>query len=296
MPSRYLLRLRSLLASVRWRRGYLNKITALVAGTLLGLGFAATAVTPVLASCAGIAQGLLRKPHPYFMRSAAVDAVASLPENHLRITFVGHSAFQIETPEGARILTDYNDYVPGERVPHIVTMKNSHDTHFSYAPDKRILHVLRGWDPKGGVAKHNLKFRDIRVRNVATNLMENGDGTLRNGNSMFVFEALGLCAVHISHLHHYLSKNQLASLGLIDIAFAPIDGMWTMSHDELFRVLGDIKARMVIPMHFGSMGGTEAFIARALDKWTVRRQDSDTILVSLRNMPKSPEVVFLQGF
>jgi hypothetical protein len=52
----------------------------------------------------------------------------------------------------------------------------------------------------------------------------------------------------------------------------------------------------VMPMHFGSMGGTEAFIARARDKWTVRRQDSDTILVSLRSMPKSPEVVFLQGF
>ena len=273
-----------------------NKLIAVLTGVLMGLGFAAATVVPVLASCAGMAQAPMRMTHPYFTRAAAGDAVAKVPVHHLRITFIGHSTFQIETPEGARILTDYNDYVPGGQLPHIVTMNNSHDTHFSYAPDKRILHVLRGWDPKGGVAKHNLKFRDVRVRNVATNLAERGDGTLTNGNSMFVFEAVGLCAVHISHLHHYLSKNQLSSLGLIDIAFAPIDGMWTMSHDELFRVLGDIKARLVIPMHFGSMGGVEAFIARAQDRWKIRKHDSDSILLSLRNMPKTPEVLFLQGF
>lgn len=273
-----------------------NPVIALLSGVLLALGFTGGSIVPVLASCAGMAQNPVRTPHPYFMRAAAGDAVKPVPAHHLRITFVGHSTFQIETPEGARVLTDFNDYVPSGQVPHMVTMNNSHDTHFSYAPDKRIAHVLRGWDPKGGVAKHNLKFRDIRVRNVATNLTERGDGSLTNGNSMFVFEAVGLCAVHISHLHHYLSKNQLSSLGLIDIAFAPIDGMWTMSHDELFRVLDDIKARMVIPMHFGSMGGVEAFIARAQDKWKIRKHGSETILVSLRTMPKAPEVVFLQGF
>ena len=276
-------------------KGFKIRPAAMLAGLLTALSMLAVA-GPVLASCAGMAQLPTRSTHPYFMRAAATTAANPVPGHHVRITFVGHSTFQIETPQGARILTDYNDYVPGDRVPHIVTMNNSHDTHFSYAPDTRIPHVLRGWDPEGGVAKHNLKFRDVRVRNVATNLIDRGDGTLTNRNSMFVFEAVGLCAVHISHLQHYLSKNQLSSLGLIDIAFAPIDGIWTMSHDELFRVLGDIKARLVIPMHFGLMGGVEAFIARAKDRWKIRKHDSDSILVSLRNMPKSPEVLFLQGF
>jgi L-ascorbate metabolism protein UlaG (beta-lactamase superfamily) len=255
---------------------------------------------PAHASCAGMAQAPGPQGHPLFMRASyrntAADAATAVPKHHLRITYIGHSTFEIETPKGARIQTDYNDYVQGGTPPHIVTMNNSHDSHFSYSPQKGIEHVLRGWDEKGGVAKHNLMFRDIRVRNVPTNLIERGDGKLANGNSMFVFEAVGLCAVHISHLHHYLSKEQLRSLGLIDIAFAPIDGMWTMSHDELFRVLGDIKARMIIPMHFGSMSGVEAFVARAQAKWTVRRHDSNTKLVNLRNMPKTPEVVFLQGY
>lgn len=273
---------------------------------LAGLIMAATSGLPqvVHASCAGMAQAPRLSPHSYFQKASFLKAAtggaqsevpAAVPRNHMKITFVGHATFEIETPEGARAQTDYNDYVQGGRLPHIVTMNNTHDSHFSYAPMKGIEHVLPGWDPDGGIAKHNLLFRDLRVRNVPTNLFDRGDGKLSNGNSMFVFEAAGLCAVHISHLHHYLSENQLRALGPIDIAFAPIDGMWTMSHDELFRVLGDIKARMIIPMHFGSMGSVEAFIARAQNSWKVRKHPSSSITLSLRDMPTTPEVVFLEG-
>lgn len=276
----------------------LGRTAALVSAIVISAGW--FGLQPAFASCAGMAQAPGPQGHPLFMRASyrniAADTATAVPKHHLRITYIGHSTFEIETPKGARIQTDYNDYVQGGPPPHIVTMNNSHDSHFSFAPPKDIEHVLRGWDEKGGVAKHNLMFRDVRVRNVPTNLIERGDGKLANGNSMFVFEAVGMCAVHISHLHHYLSKEQLRSLGLIDIAFAPIDGMWTMSHDELFRVLGDIKARMIIPMHFGSMSGVEAFVARARTNWTVRRHSSNSMLVSLRNMPKTPEVVFLQGY
>ena len=258
----------------------------------------------VRASCAGMAHAPGPPSHPYFQKASFLKAATGIaqsqaptivPRNHMKITFLGHATFEIETPEGARAQTDYNDYVQGGRVPHIVTMNNTHDSHFSYAPMKEIEHVLPGWDPDGGIAKHNLLFRDLRVRNVPTNLVDRGEGRLSNGNSMFVFEAAGLCAVHISHLHHYLSENQLRALGPIDIAFAPIDGMWTMSHDELFRVLGDIKARMIIPMHFGSMGSVETFVARAQNNWKVRKHPSNSITLSLRDMPQSPEVVFLEG-
>jgi L-ascorbate metabolism protein UlaG (beta-lactamase superfamily) len=292
---------------VNWLVRRVRKL-GFVAGVVTGaIGIPAAAV----ASCAGMANAPGLSPHPYFMKASSPTGATRLaqapaqnpatpsavPRNHMRITFVGHSTFEIETPEGARAQTDFNDYVQGAgRTPHIVTMNNSHDSHFSYAPMKGIEHVLRGWDPKGGVAKHNLMFRDLRVRNVPTNLVDRGEGKLSNGNSMFVFEVAGLCAAHISHLHHYLSENQLRALGPIDIAFAPIDGMWTMSHDELFRVLGDIKARMVIPMHFGSMGGVEAFIARAQKTWPVRKHPSNSITLSLRDMPKTPEVVFLEGY
>ena len=268
-------------------RAFLQGVVAALLSVSLPAGSA-------LAACGGMAFGPQTAPSPYFIRAAAGPAGA-VPPGILRIRYVGHATFDIESPQGAIIQTDYNDYVRSERIPHIITMNNAHDSHFSYAPDKRILHVLRGWDPAGGVARHNIVFRDVRVRNVPTNFVEGPGGHLSNGNSMFVIEAVGLCVVHISHLHHYLSKDQIRELGIIDVALAPIDGMWTMSHDELFRVLADIRPRLIIPMHYGSGQGVAEFVARAEAKWKVRQSDSDTIDVSLRTMPEKPEVVFLQG-
>lgn len=243
---------------------------------------------PADASCAGMAS-----IHPYLTRAAAV-ATDPVPSGHLRVSFVGHSTFEVESPQGVRVATDYNDYVRPTRLPHIVTMNRAHNTHFTHSVEEGVRYVLRGWDPDGGIARHNIQYKDVRVRNVPTNLQEFG-GRWSNGNSMFVIEAAGLCVAHISHLHHVLSPEQVRELGLIDVAFAPIDGMWTMSHVELFEVLDAIKPRMIIPMHFGSFRGVEAFIARAKPSYEIREHESSSILISLRTLPREPEVLFLQG-
>ncbi len=104
----------------------------------------------------------------------------------VRLTFLGHSMFLLETSGGARAITDYNGTVLLPEPPDIVTMNNAHESHYTdFVPDG-IRHVLRGWDPDGGVALHDLTFRDLRVRNVPTNVREFG-GVRVNGNSIFVF-------------------------------------------------------------------------------------------------------------
>jgi len=221
--------------------------------------------------------------------------LAAVKSHHVRIDYVGHSSFEIESPEGIRVVTDYNGYIRPQRVPHIVTMNRAHDTHYTDFVEKDIQFALRGWDPKGGIARHNLSLKDVRVRNIPTNI-EDWGGKLVNNNSMFVIETVGLCIVHISHLHHVLSKDQLRDLGRIDIAFAPIDGMWTMSHQELFEVLDAMKPMLVIPMHYGSMGGVDAFVAKAGAMWNVRRHEGSSIELSFRDLPRKTEVLFLRGY
>ena len=257
-----------------------------LSGSALAVGSIALAGA-ASASCFPMAQGTPRI-------IPAAYSTASVKAHHLRISYVGHSTFEVESPGGVRIATDYNDYIALPRRPTIVTMNNAHDTHFSFRPDQAIPHVLRGWDPGGGVAYHNLSVRDLRVRNVPTNLIDIG-GRLSNRNSMFVIESQGLCIVHIAHLRHVLSNDQIRDLGRIDIAFAPIDGMWTMSHRELFEVLDQIKPMLIIPMHFGSMGGVQAFIDQAEAKWPVRRHGASSIELSFRDLPRKTEVLFLDG-
>ena len=196
-------------------------------------------VEPAHATCLPMASA----PSP-IIRASFSRQIAVAPY-HLGISFVGHASVMIESAEGVRVLTDYNGYVEPTVPPDVVTINNSHESHYTEFVDKNIKHVLRGWDPKGNVARHNLSIKDLRICNVPTNLRE-WNGRLSNGNSMFVFESADLCVAHISHLHHVLSKDQLGDLGRIDIAFAPIDGQMTMSRQELFEVLAAIKPVLII--------------------------------------------------
>jgi L-ascorbate metabolism protein UlaG (beta-lactamase superfamily) len=265
----------------------MSAVTAMARLLALVGAIAALAAVEANATCQPVAgRTPLLKP--------AAFAPAAVKPNFVRITFIGHASFEIESPEGVKIVTDYNAYIRAPRPPDIITMNNSHDSHFTSLVDPAIPHVLRGWDPAGEIARHNVRLKDVHVRNVPTNLAESG-GRWSNGNSMFAIEVVGLCLVHISHLHHVLSKEQLADLGRIDIAFAPIDGMWTMSHQELFEVLDQIKPTLIIPMHYGSWQGTQLFVQRASEKWKVGRHDSPTLEISSRDLPSRTEVLFLQG-
>jgi len=52
--------------------------------------------------------------------------LAALKEDEVRISYVGHSTFLIESPKLVRIATDYNDYVRPSVLPDIVTMNRAH--------------------------------------------------------------------------------------------------------------------------------------------------------------------------
>ena len=221
-------------------------------------------------------------------------SIAAVPRNHVRIDFIGHASFEIESPDGARIVTDFNGYLRPGRLPHIVTMNTQSDSHSTAIVDEGIKYVLRGWNPAGGIARHNLRFRDVRVRNVPTNLQD-WSGAMSNASSMFVFEVADLCIVHLGNLRHVLTREYIGELGRIDIVLAPTDGMWTMSHEELFEVLRRIRPALIIPMQFGSGGGIEAFVARARKLWPVRRHPESWIQLSFRDLPRRTEVLFLQG-
>ena len=220
----------------------------------------------------------------------------AVPSNNVRITYVGHSSFLIETPDGASAVTDYNGVHVPAKVPDIVTMNNSHDSHYTDAPNPEIRFVLRGWSEKigGGFARHDVRFKDLRVFNVPTNIGEYGDPE-GNGNSIFVFEISGLCIAHLGHLHHILTKEQLRNLGRIDVLFVPVDGGMTISHPQALAVIKQIEPRLVLPMHFGFFGAPDAFFEVAKEFYTIRSEAGSTLLVSRKTLPRLTEIRFLQG-
>ncbi len=214
----------------------------------------------------------------------------------VRITFVGHSTFRLRTPAGAVIATDYAGYAGQGADPLIVTMNHAHETHYTDFPDPKIKHVLRGWNPSGGPAEHDLTIADVHIRNVPTDIRGWGGQVERFGNSIFIFEVADLCIGHLGHLHHKLSREDLAQIGRLDIVFAPVDGGYTLDLKSMIEVLQDLRASLVIPMHYFSGESLGVFIEGMREAFEIRIERTSAIDVSLETLPKRPTVMVLLGY
>jgi L-ascorbate metabolism protein UlaG (beta-lactamase superfamily) len=259
-------------------------------GLALFLGLSLLLPTLAAAACLPIAwrhQPLLHRAADEGRRAPAPGTVA--------LTFLGHASFLIETPAGATAVTDYNGTNTPPFVPDIVTMNNAHPSHYTDAPDPLIKYVLRGWDPGGGIAVHHIEYRDLRVRNVPTNVRDEG-GTRFNGNSIFVFEVSNLCIAHLGHLHHTLTDTHLGELGQIDVLLVPVDGAFTMSQVDMVEVIREVAPPLVIPMHFFNETTLARFLDRMRATHVVKASETPTVVLSREALPSGrPEVLVLPG-
>src|SRR6516162_3127896 len=229
-------------------------------------------------------------------RAVPADFAVALNPDQVRITYVGHATFLIESPQLVRIATDYNDYVRSPVTPDIITMNHAHGTHYTDYPDPAIKHVLRGWGATPDQpARHDITVGDVRVRNVPTNIRDWRGGTERHGNSIFIFEMANLCIAHLGHLHHTLNQQQLNEIGRVDVVLVPVDGNLTLDLEGMMEVLQALKAPLMIPMHFFNSYSLERFLVRARQNWTVEMSEVPSLVVSKTSLPTTPKVMALPG-
>ncbi|MCL4766971.1 MAG: MBL fold metallo-hydrolase [Hyphomicrobiaceae bacterium] len=251
-------------------------------------------IAPAGAAAPDRCLALARAPERPLVQPVSLK-LAQLKAAEVRLSYIGHSTFLIESAGGVKIATDYNDYVRPAALPDVITMNRAHDTHHTNRPDPGIAHVLRGWSMEGGAALHDLELADVRVRNVPTNIRTWDGGTMVYGNSVFVFEIAGLCIAHLGHLHHTLTTQQLAQIGQMDVVLVPVDGSYTLDLEGMVEVLKALKAPLMIPMHYFSSFTLERFLSRIRDSFEVVRHEVPTIVVSRPMLPSAPRVLVLPG-
>lgn len=263
----------------------------LVAVLVLLVGSAASALAqaPVASQCLLMAQNAARVvPVAYVPAQALAGSVT--------FRFVGHSTFRIESPDGTVIATDYHGNHGGGSVPDVVTMNRAHSTHYTDFPDPAIAHVLRGWNPSGGAAEHEIAVGDVLIRSVPTDIRALSEGRVPDGNSIFIFETADLCIGHLGHLHQVLNYEDLGWIGQLDIVMVAVDGAYTMSHQAVAATLDVLSPRLVLPMHY--FGGTtlERFLAYVRRDFEIEMRDASVLTVSRETLPRQPTVVVLPGY
>ncbi|UIJ70837.1 MBL fold metallo-hydrolase [Aurantimonas sp. HBX-1] len=260
-------------------------LAILLAGLALAPGTALAQMVP--STCHAVAEAV---PRATFVSMGGPTRLAQIGED-VTITYVTHATYRIESPGGVVVATDFAGYA-GETTPDIVTMNKAHSSHNTPFPDPGIPHVLRGWNPEGGPARHALTVDDMYVRNVPTDIRSYG-GMEPDGNSIFIFEVAGLCIGHLGHLHHRLTDADFAQIGRLDIVMVPVDGGLTMSQEGIGEITERLRSSIVLPMHRFS-GPIERFLARLPD-FAVERRDEPSFTVSVRTLPRTPTVIVLAG-
>lgn len=273
-------------------------LSTMALAAFAGSAFSQQAERPQVSQCQLIAEGL---PHVQYANftpppSGAPALTLAQVQEDVVITFVGHSTFQIDTPGGISIATDFNGWLRTSRIPDVVTMNKAHSSHYTLNPDPAIGAVLQGWNEAepGQPVDHQLVVGDAYVRNVPTDIRGWGGEMEPNGNSIFIFEVAGLCIGHLGHLHHELTDTHYGEIGRLDIVMVPVDGGLTLGPDSMSRIVKRLRSAVILPMHRRG-APVESFLSMFDSGFDTQISENRGFTVSMRTLPKKPLILVLQG-
>lgn len=273
----------------------LRLFLAFCAITGLAAPVAAEDERPPVSQCQLVAEGL-PKAHFAKFEPEPLPLIYAALEEEVTIRFLGHSTFQIDTPGGISIATDFNGWLRRADLPDVVTMNKAHSSHYTLTPDPGITTVLHGWNDErpGEKAEHRLVVGDAYIRNVPTDIRSWGGAFEPNGNSIFIFEVAGLCVGHLGHLHHELTDAHFAEIGRLDVVMVPVDGGLTMGADSMSRTIKRLRSALILPMHRRGPP-IETFLGMFDQSFDFKIADSDAITVTARTLPRKPLILVLSG-
>lgn len=213
----------------------------------------------------------------------------------MKITYLGHAAFTIET-NGKTILIDpYNPENIGMKWKNveadIVCITHPHEDH-------AFLEGVEG-NPFVIDSPGEYEVADIRFAGVPA-YHDDKDGAERGTITMYVIESEGIFVGHFGDIGHSLGEEQQERLGVVDVLMIPVGGVFTITDEQAASMVAEIEPAMVIPMHYGQPGTkTEEWGLAPLSDF-LKEMGSDEVepikSLTIKNktsLPEETEVVVL---
>ncbi len=239
----------------------------------------------------------------------ALAAGAGAADKKITIRWHGQSFFEIISSAGTAVVIDPHaidafgrQSVKADLV--LCTHLHTDHTRIDVIDEKSKPKVLYGVkDDKGAGKKFSWtnfdeKFKDIHVYSVGT-YHDDEQGLKRGLNSVMVIEMDGFRIVHLGDLGHQLSKEQIKSIGQVDVLMIPVGGIYTLNGSEAKDVVKDLKPRFaIIPMHYGIKGVYEDLLTLdefLEDQTNVRKEHPIEYTLDVgAKAPEKPEIVILR--
>lgn len=207
----------------------------------------------------------------------------------MKITYLAHASFLIETKSGVKILTDPYDasvgYTVFELSPDVVLTSHKHFDH-GYTGSLKGDYVLV--DKEG-----EFNVKGVKIKGIKT-FHDKEKGQKRGENIVFVIED-EFCIAHLGDLGHELAAPELEKMGKVDILLIPIGGVYTIDAKEAFNVAKAVNPRVIIPMHYKTeklkfdLGKVEEFTKYFEDVEVLQTSE-----IEINNIPEKQKVLLLK--
>ncbi len=186
------------------------------------------------------------------------------PAGPIQITWHGQSFFDIKTGNGTVIVTDPHQIPEFGRVTglraDIALISHLHNDHTQVGVIENIhdkdIKVFWGLKGKGKNTDWNTfdeTVKGVHIRSLPV-YHDDVEGLKFGKNTVFMIEVDGWRIVHLGDLGHKLSREQLKTIGPVDVLMVPVGGIYTLNGSEAKEVIAQLKPRYyVFPMHYGTI-------------------------------------------
>ncbi|MBQ8685253.1 MAG: MBL fold metallo-hydrolase [Clostridia bacterium] len=211
----------------------------------------------------------------------------------MKIEYLGHSCFRLQTANGATVLTDPYTGV-GYELPRglkadILLVSHAHfdHAHIQAVSAQRVVNTAGEYELFG-----------VKICGVESDHDPLG-GTLRGKNIIYKIQADGLTVCHFGDLGEPCDPDILEKIGQVDVVLLPVGGNYTIDANEAKAYIDKIKPRAAIPMHYKPTDGTididgaERFL-RLFDRITYACPKHEVDLSSALSGSEKTEIIFME--
>ena len=173
----------------------------------------------------------------------------------MKITYLGHASFLLETAAGTRIVTDpyAQDILPHPVVKaQVVTASHEHHDHCDFSQVKGDYVIVN--------TEKTTAFLDVRIT-CAPCWHDEVRGKKRGHNRAYTFEADGLKIVHLGALGEAPTPALIAACGGADVLFIPVGGTYTLTGEAAAAAVKTLQPKLAVPMHYRCPGHSFAVIS-----------------------------------
>jgi L-ascorbate metabolism protein UlaG (beta-lactamase superfamily) len=197
----------------------------------------------------------------------------------MRIQWFGQSAFLLSAGDASVFIDpfDTSEYPPGIRwdyppisgvTPDVLLITHENADHNGVAVIEGKPEILRSW---GGTF-------ETKVGSISAIVAEHDPvaGIERGPVFLYVFELGGVRICHMGDFGQLtLRAEQREAMGAVDLLLVPVGGTQTIDGAAAARIVGEIRPRWVVPMHYRTpaldvMDPVEGFLAAMDDTEVVQ--------------------------